>query len=190
MNGALPFLMIGVLLIAVLIFLLIRSRERHCSLSEPTEAWKTLRDFQVEPFPQDLLERIFGTDDWDYVRAHESKRMQVLFRGERKRLAISWLRRSRDQARTLMRFHKVHAAKAVGLEPVSEMKLAFDYILFQSLCTLLAGLIWLRGPMHTRRLVEFASDFSDRLRGLALAILALEHAASDANNFRPRLTTE
>ena len=189
MIGALPFLVIGLLLIVLLIFLLIRSKGKDRSLSESAEDQETLADFQVEPFPQELVERIFGTEDWDYVCIYESERVQRLFREERKKLAISWLRRARDQARTLMRFHKAHAAKSPGLEPVSEIKLSFDYFLFQLFCELLAKLIWLRGPTHTRRLVGFASGFSERLRNLAFAILAVEQPAEGANNFRPRLTS-
>ena len=189
MSAALPFLAIGLLLIILLIFLLIRSKGSGRSLSESTEDHEALADFQVEPFPQELVGRIFGTEDWNYVSVHESERIQRLFREERKKLAILWLRGTRDQARALMRFHKVHAAKSTGLEPVSEVKLAFDYFLFQLSCEFLAGLIWLYGPTHARRLVGFASGFSDRLRSLAFAILAVEQPTESANSFRPRLTS-
>ncbi len=189
MSAALPFLAIGLLLIILLIFLIIRSKGSGRPLSESTEDHEALADFQVEPFPQELVGRIFGTGDWNYVSTHESERIQQLFRGERKKLAISWLRRTRDQANALMTFHKVHAAKSTQLEPVSEIKLAFDYFLFRLSCGFLAGLIWLHGPMDAKRLVGFASGFSDRLRSLAFAILAAEQPAEGANNSRPRLTS-
>ena len=189
MSAALPFLAIGLLLIILLIFLLIRSKGSGRSLSQSAEDQETLTDFQLEPFPQELVERIFGSQDWDYVRVYESERIQCLFREERKKLAISWLRGTRVQAKALMRFHKVHAAKSVELEPVSEIRLAFDYFLFRLSCGLLAGLIWLRGPIDAKRLVGFASGFSDRLRSLASALLAAEQPAEGANNFRPRLTS-
>jgi hypothetical protein len=188
MSEALPFLVIGLLLIVLVIFLLGRSRATDQALSEPAKNEEALTALQTEPVPQELLERIFGAEDWDYICVHEPESIQRLFQDERKRLAISWLRRMRRQVRTLLRFHKVHAAKAAGLEPLSEIKLAFDYCLFQLFCGLLIGLIWLRGPTHARRLVGLASGFSDRLLSLAFAILAAEQPAEGANNFRPRLT--
>ena len=189
MSAALSFLAIGLLLIILLIFLLIRSTGSGRSLSQSTEDQEALANFQVEPFPQELVGRIFGTEDWNYVSVHESERIQRLFREERKKLAISWLRGTRDQAKALMRFHKVHAAKSAELEPVSEIRLAFDYFLFRLSCGFLAGLIWLHGPSDAKRLVGFASGFSDRLRSLASALLAAEQPAEGANNFQPRLTS-
>jgi hypothetical protein len=189
MSAALPFLAIGLLLIILLIFLFVRSKRSDRSHSESTEDSEALADFHVEPFPQELVGRLFGTEDWNYVSLHESKRIQRLFCEERKKLAISWLRRTRDQAKALMRFHKVHAAKSTRLEPVSEVKLTFDYVLFQLSCGFLAGVIWLYGPIDAKKLVGFASGFSDRLRSLAFAILAAEQPAEGANNFRPRMTS-
>ncbi len=57
MSAAFPFLAIGLLLIILLIFLLIRSKGSGRSLSQSAEDQETLTDFQLEPFPQELNTR-------------------------------------------------------------------------------------------------------------------------------------
>jgi len=49
MSAAFPFLAIGLLLIILLIFLLIRSKGSGRSLSQSAEDQEALTDFQLEP---------------------------------------------------------------------------------------------------------------------------------------------
>jgi hypothetical protein len=116
----------------------------------------------------DLGERIFGLEDWDFVSRNTPFEIQKLFLHERAALAISWLRRTRTRISLVMRTHLVAARQTEDLEPATELKLALSYLVFLILCDLLIGCIWLRGPTRTRKTI------SQTLRAVAWLRRAIE----------------
>src|SRR4029077_11558519 len=115
---------------------------------------------------KEILDRIFGGEDWDFVVGHASKEIRRLFLFERKQIALCWLSEIRSRAKAAMYFHVSHAGKSKKLLPMLELKLAFDYLSIRLKCGLIALVLLLRGPVALRRMVGHASHLSDQRRGL------------------------
>jgi hypothetical protein len=122
---------------------------------------------------RDLGERIFSPQDWDFVSRETPLEIQRMFQRERKVLAISWLRHTRMRVSQVMRAHVVVARQSEGLQLGAEVRLALNFVLFLILCDFLIGLIWLRGPVRTRRIVQQTFQWSTRLRGAFERLMAI-----------------
>jgi hypothetical protein len=160
-NGMVTLLAIGLLAILVLVFL--RNR---------MEAASTLNIVQLpaavpaEERRQELLDRIFGPEDWEFVLSSAPKDVQRLFLRERKEIAFCWLHEIRNQAKAVMQFHLAHAKRSEHLRPFAELRLLIDYFLIRAKCGLVAAVLWLRGPMALRKMVKQAGGLSHQLRSL------------------------
>jgi len=171
MNETLTLLAIGLLLIASLVYLL----RRHGSEEEDV-AW--LRDgdlaipsAQFEGHSKEQLDRIFGCEDWDFIRKSTSSRVQRLFLKERKEIALSWLSQIRRQARAGMDLHVARVRASEEIEPLSELRLAVDYYAFLANCGFIALIVLLGGPMALRGMVGQAERLSNNLRGMLRAAM-------------------
>jgi hypothetical protein len=163
MSGTLPFLAIGLLLIALLILLLLRPKGAAYALSESSQNEDSAPALFAEPFPQQLGDRLFGSEDWDFVVKERSARLRRLFLQQRTALALSWLRGVRGNATKLIRVHSAAARTNSRLEPLVEVRVVVDYLFFQVLCQILALAIWLRGPVNLSRFIRYADDLSKQL---------------------------
>jgi hypothetical protein len=171
MTGALTLLAIGFLLIASLVYLL-----RRRGLEEEDVPWLRDEDSGIpsahsEDHRKGQLDRIFGCEDWDFIRKSTSSRVQELFLKERKGIALSWLSRLRREARTGMRLHVARVRASEELDPLAELRLAIDYYAFQAKCGLIAAILLLGGPMALRNMVGQAESLSNNLRGMLEAAL-------------------
>jgi hypothetical protein len=154
-------LAIGFLLILLRVFL--RNR---------TETAATLEIAQLPPAVpseerrQELLDRIFGAEDWEFVLRSAPKDVQRLFLRERKEIAFCWLHEIRNQAKAVMQFHVAHAKRSEHLQPLAELRLLVDYFSIRAKCGLVAGVLWLRGPIALRKMVKQAGGLHHQLRSL------------------------
>src|ERR1700739_3791393 len=174
MSGTLTLLAISFLLIASLVYLLRRRRSE-----EEDVPWVCNEDLATpsahsEDRGKEQLERIFGGEDWDYIRKSASSRVQQLFLKERKGIALAWLSRLRSEARTGMHRHVARVRASEGLEPLAELRLAIDYCAFQAKCGLIAAILLLGGPMALRNMVGQAESLSNNLGGMLEAALKPE----------------
>ena len=171
MSEALALLAIGFLLVASLVYLF-RRREAEADdalwLQEENSARPSV---QFEERQKEQLDRIFGREDWDFIRNDTSIRVQRLFLKERKGIALSWLSQLRSQARAGMNFHVTRARASEDLEPLAELRLAIDYYAFLAKCGLIAAIILLGGPMALRGMAGQAESLSNNLRGMRGATL-------------------
>ncbi len=163
MNGALPFLADGLVLIVLLILLLLRERSTDQARLESSEGDKTLEALRREALLQELTDRLFGSEDWHFIVKQGSAPLRRLFLQQRTALALSWLQTVRANARRLMRIHRAAVRTSPRLEPQVELTVAVDYLLFEVLCQVITLAIWLRGPVAMGRLVGYADDLSARL---------------------------
>ena len=187
MTGTLLFLATGLLLMVLVVFLLQRPKISTGEASGTFRNDESLDSLQTQHFWQQLAARIFGSQDWDYVVKQGSPRLQGLFLQQRKALALSWLRTTRASATRLIRVHRATVRSSSRLEPLVELQIAVDYLLFVVLCHCLVLAIMLRGPVDLNRLITYVDGLSDRLSSSILRILPLELAAE--NNTRgPYLT--
>lgn len=182
MTNTFMLLAIGLLLIGLLAVLLRTESaddERFSQLSNDSlpgslhfeERWK------------DIVDRIFGREDWDFVVGQGSKELLRLFRFERKQIALCWLSEIRNQARTAMRFHVSHARRSRKLVPLLELRVALDYLSIRLKCELIAFILLLRGPVALRGMVGQASHLAEQLRGLL-------EVASQTEAFAGKTTTQ
>ncbi|HEY6129243.1 MAG TPA: hypothetical protein VIW23_13780 [Candidatus Acidoferrum sp.] len=119
----------------------------------------------------ELLDRLFGPDDWDFVLRRAPKQVQRLFLSERKDLARYWLFHVRIRAKAAMRIHITHARNSDKIQPLVELRLAIDYFLFGTKCDFIAAVLWLRGPMALRSMTKQVGGLSAHLIAL-LAFLS------------------
>ncbi len=169
MSETLILLAIGFLLIASLVFLMRR---------RGSDAEDVFRDESLgippahsEDHRKEQLDRIFGCEDWDFIRKRTSSRVQRLFLKERKQIALSWLSQLQRQARAGMDLHVARARASEELEPLSELGLAIDYYVFLAKCCFIAAIVSLGGPMALRGLVGQAESLSNNLRGMLAAAM-------------------
>jgi hypothetical protein len=117
--------------------------------------------------PQELVERLFGSDDWNFVRAQGSEQLSRLFLRERRELALSWMRGVRERASGLMHSHRMAARASSDLKPLDEMRITVYYLLFELLCQSLVLAVWLRGPVALTGLIERIDGLSGQLARVA-----------------------
>lgn len=176
MNGALPFLSVGLLLLILLIFSVLRARAADHALIESSEDDKTPAALPREALLQELTDRLFGSEDWHFVDKQGSARLRRLFLQQRTAVALFWLQTVRANARRLIRIHRAAARTSPRLEPHVELILAVDYLLFELLCQVIALVISPRGPVAMSRLVGYADGLFVRLREVITKMLPAELA--------------
>ena len=163
MIGAWPFLVLGLLLLVLVILLLRRPIAWEPDSTDSSEQQQTQAALDAEAFPLQLVDRLFGSEDWEFVAKQDSPRVKRLFLQQRAALALSWLRAARASATRLIRAHSASARKNSRLEPLVELRVIVDYLVFQMLCQMIAAVIRFRGPVAMRRLVGYADRLSERL---------------------------
>lgn len=178
MSQLLPYVGIGLLLFAVL-----GIWARQNFVTRPSRADLLMprqhRPGVGEAAPhRDLGERIFSAQDWDFVSRDTHLEIQRMFQRERTVLAISWLRRTRMRVSEVMRAHLPVAGHSKDLQLAMEIRLALSYVLFLVLCEFLIGLIWLRGPVRTRRIVGQTFHWATRLRAVFEQLMAIVDPAN------------
>jgi hypothetical protein len=166
MSGTLPLLGTGIILIALLVYLLFRRGAEVEDVSWLPDGKLLLPSAQFEDRRKEQLERIFGREDWDFIRSSTSEEVQRLFLRERREIALAWISQLRRQAKAAMHFHVARVRTSEQLQPVAEIKLAVDYYTFLAKCELIAAIVLLAGPMALRNMVGQAGSLSDKLRGM------------------------
>src|SRR5882724_2630475 len=156
MSGALILLAIALLLIALLSLLLRRSDVASSPDASPLVsgaaapgAYQSFEERRGE-----LLDRVFGPDDWEFVLHHSPKHVQRLFLQERKEIAFYWLSQIRSLAKIAIQIHIAHSRKYAELRPVLELRLAIDYFMIRLKCAIVAAILWLGGPVALRRMAN------------------------------------
>src|SRR5437868_14065660 len=168
MSATVSLFAIALFLIALLVLLLRRSEPTLSSelvpLGSDDDTSNLSKGFGERR--EELLDRIFGPNDWDYVLSRASKQVQRLFLKERKEIAFCWISDMRSRAKIAMRNHVAHARKADKLQPALELRLTFEYFMIRAKCELIAAILWLRGPLAMRRMIKQLTGLSIQVRGL------------------------
>ena len=172
MRQLLPYFGVATLLLAVLALWARQIFRTHKSRIEIQVPRKREAATGSTASHDDLGERIFGLEDWDFVSRTTPSEIQKLFLHQRSSLAISWLRRTRIRISLVMRAHLVAARQTEDLHPATELKLALSYLVFLILCDLLIGSIWLRGPIRTRKTIGQTLRTVAWLRGAIEQLMA------------------
>lgn len=114
----------------------------------------------------EVLDRIFGPEDADFIRNQTSEEVQRLFIKERKALAFLWLSEIRNFTTAAMHFHVAGAGKSDNLQSMQELRLAIDYAIIQAKCGFIAVVLSLYGPTAIRSMAAGVGGLSDQARAL------------------------
>ena len=166
MNSTLASLAIGFLLIVLLGYILRRPETGSAAGSSDLLAAQAVPCLPLEERQKELLERIFGPEDWEFVLSRAPKEVQRLFLRERREIAFCWLSEIRSRAKAAMQFHIVHARRSEKMQALLEIRLLIDYFLIQAKCAFVAAVLLLRGPVALRKMFKQAGGLSDQLRSL------------------------
>jgi hypothetical protein len=174
MSQLLPYLFLGLLLLAVL-GSWVWGAIGHRGAAEVLAPRQHRSSVGSAAPPRDLGERIFGPKDWDFVSSETPLEIHRMFQRERTVLAIAWLRRTRLQVSQVMRAHVAVARQSEDLQLTTEIRIALSYLLFLILCNSLIGWVWLHSPVRTRKVVGQILQWVAQLRA------AFEHLMSSVD---------
>jgi len=163
--------MIPIALLSVLALLLLAS----FLWSTRNREWEAQPAHLEDPRPLDgnerirreqLVVRIFSREDRDFIRRTGSVPLQQLYRKERQRLALGWVRTTSRDIAKIMRVHRLRSRHSSNLDAGAETKLMFEYLWLRLLCATLA--LWIRvfGP---HALGDFAAYANGLYQGIGRA---------------------
>lgn len=115
----------------------------------------------------ELGERIFNCEDSELVRAGTREQFARWFSEQRKMLALDWLHVVRCAIREIVRLHRHAARDNPDTRTWDELRLAFQFLLFEFICIALYYVTWVRGPVAVGYLVGRFLDAAGVLRKLA-----------------------
>jgi hypothetical protein len=167
-NGTLALLAIGFVLIVLLGYIFRSSESAPAVDSSDLLAAKRAPAVCLpsEERGKELLDRIFGSEDWEFVLSRAPKEVQRLFLRERKEIAFCWLAEIRSRAKAAMQFHIAQARTSENLQALLEIRLLSDYFLIHAKCGFVAAVLLLRGPIALRKMVKQADGISNQLQSL------------------------
>jgi len=170
-SGTLAFVAIGLLLIGLLGALLRRNESAAQDSFALPHTYSSFPSLKFEERRKDILDRVFGHEDWDFILNHGSKEIRRLFLMERKKIALSWLSEIRSQSKAAVSLHVSHARKSERIQPMQEFRLAADFFAIRTKIAFIAVMILLRGPAALRGMVGRASRLSGQFHGWLEAAL-------------------
>jgi hypothetical protein len=168
------FSSVGLLLFALLLVLARRGRAEGGAraLVGARQALYTLRS---ELLLQELVGRIFGREDMDYVLSLRSPSVEAVFFAQRKHIALMWVERIRTQVRHLRHLHLGSARFYARLEFKTELSLAWNFTILVLSCRVLQFAVFVGGPyaapMIVGRVTEAAGHVCE-ISARSLAFLA------------------
>ena len=172
MTGAIFFAAVGTLLLVVLLLSLRRSLASPMKIKDLSDAHEALNALQSELLPDWFVDRLLSKEDWQFAQNQDSRDIGALFDRERRVVALSWLKQTREHVARLMDFHLRLARQRADLKPSVEVKLTLEYARFQMVCRLLAGLIRLLGPIRVRSFAGYAVNAAAHLGMVSQEVLA------------------
>jgi len=109
---------------------------------------------------------IFSQDDEQFVAEQADQHLIMVFRRERKRLALRWVERRKLEAAAIMRKHRKMVRATADLQPRNEAVLLLRYLRLRLLCECLTLSVWLLGQEGLRGLAEYADAVFHRVHSL------------------------
>jgi hypothetical protein len=141
------YLAVGLGLLVLLSFALLRRPARAEGGSEALlDARQALNSLRHELLPSDVVQRVFATDDLEYVTRSTPESVQRLFFDERRKVALVWLRQVRKGVASLKAFHLGQARHYAQLELGTEFRLAVSFAIMLLACRALQVALYFGGP--------------------------------------------
>lgn len=159
----LPVLFLILAVFLVVLLLLIMSREEVEGRLSPDLDDPAPCECQYLRLPPQLVLRIFSREDREFISQMHSPRLQRIYRSERRRLALLWVRRTSQEVSKIIMNHRLTARENQNLDVANEGKLFFTYLELRLICGSLIFLIRLFGPHALTDLATCASGLYQSL---------------------------
>ena len=117
----------------------------------------------AEPCPEVFVSRVFSPGDWEFVHGLRATGIERLFRRERKKVALVWVRQTSVMIRKAMREHAVAARQSKNLEFSTEINILAQFLVLMVVCGILSVAIQTAGPLFLAGLAHFAQRLSHRV---------------------------
>jgi len=170
--SVLAYLLLAFLTIVnIFLFLSRRGRRRDSNQDGDGTGLGMSIPFGWDPLDSELSARIFDPEDADFVANETSRPNARQFRQERTVLALDWLRAIRYHVNQLIRAHLRAARGNAGLKPADEIRLGFEFLLFQLTSGILYLVIWACGPPRAAKLVGYSLELAGQLRKVTEDVL-------------------
>jgi len=182
MIGLVLILLLGALILTFAVRLLLQSLQakidsRPVTVDDFSKAREALDSALVAAA---AVNRIFSSEDMEFISRSAPNDARRLFLKERKLLALQWLRLMQKQVAQLMDIHLRLAGHTYDPSPRFELRLTAKYLAFALFSYMVLFLLWVRGPFkatrgtaYTIRAAEsFCSVFSLRLERINPARLS------------------
>ena len=134
-------------------------------------AQQALQSLQLELLAPDITARVFAKADWDYVRS-QGAGVEAFFLKERKRVALIWVGRVREQIASLKRLHVGSARYYAQLNVKTELSLAVDFAMLNVGCRALQVAFFLGGPYAAPGIARAVTECAGRVCAVSQQSLA------------------
>ena len=165
------FLTVGGVLFAFLLLLARRGRAEG-GAQALVSARQALFTLQTELLPAGLVERIFAQDDLDFVTSEGFPEIRGIFLKDRRKVAILWIERVRDQIRLLRYLHLGSARFYARLDFKTELFLAGDFALLFVSCWALQAVFVMGGAYAAPGMVGTVAAAAGRVCEISKQSLA------------------
>ena len=165
------FLLAVVIILGACLFLSMRGRRRDFEGGAYGIEHETTGALGWDPLTSELSGRIFDREDSDFVASETSRQITRQFRRERTALALEWLRAICGRVNQLMRGHLRASRRNDDLKPADEIKLWFEFLLFQMTSGILYLVIWVCGPPRAADLVGYSLELAAQMRKVTKDVL-------------------
>jgi hypothetical protein len=176
------FVAFGILLVFVLL-LIARRKEVEEREGERAVApdQRECRNTLQRP---ELVLRIFSREDREFVLQMRSPRLQRMYKEERRKVALHWVRKTSREVRMIMRTHRLISRLSRNLDAAAEAKLLWQYLELRFICGLLVLFIETFGPHALHDLASYAGELS-QLIGRTLPDAAAANRVASSENPGP-----
>jgi hypothetical protein len=173
----------------LLVVLLLLARRKGPASAEGSgqsvvDARGALDRLQTGLLPSEFVSRLYDRRDFDFVMACAPREVQQRFIQERKRIAIAWVGRVREEIVELRRFHVEQSRHFASIGMSSEIALTFEFASFLMACRILELALRIRGPYGVPGIVHWTMGSADRL--CAISEKSLDSLAARLN-LRPEV---
>lgn len=120
-------------------------------------------DYAEFPCPAESVDRMFCSEDWEFVSQFKSPQLNALFLAERRSIAAAWVKATSGTVRRIMRDHVLLSRSSGDLEIGTEVKIYLYYVALQAACVFLLAALSLVGPVRLSYLSAYVYSQAERL---------------------------
>jgi hypothetical protein len=158
MTGLVLILLLGSLILTFAVRLLLQSLKARIdggavTVDDFSRAREALDSALVAAA---AINRIFSSEDMEFISRSASNNARRLFLRERKILALQWLRLMQKQVAQLMDVHLRLAGHTYDPSPGFEFRLTAKYLTFALFSYIVMFQLWMRGPFKASRTTAYA----------------------------------